>query len=256
MSGGEATGCSDCGHIGKNHKTPTIRVQVTSVYEIPITSDDKKHILWDNKDLTKFTREIIGHGIFSAAKQSHVMAQMDCEIRANSDERLGNIKMADVNRLKAEHEKKYVDMIHYSTHEYTVLKYPDSKGDWRYQRQSGYAGYRCQNCAEWVKESQPQVCSCDTAPKAEESDDGKIKKNSFVTFSRGRSKGFGIVESANDEYAHIVYHNGIKISTIHRLKDSCKLITRNKFHKLIEDSGQTSWYSSIESIKAFHGVTF
>jgi len=35
------------------------------------------------------------------------------------------------------------------------------KGDWRFERSSGYAGYRCQKCGTWVYENIARKCDCD-----------------------------------------------------------------------------------------------
>lgn len=130
-------------------KVPTLTVRVTSTFEIPITEADKKHILWDDKDLTKFAREIIGYGIFDAARNSHVIAQIKYEIQG---------KIAEVNR-----EKKYVDMLCNSTNDYTIIKLPESKGKWWSERSSGYAGHRCGKCGTWIREHEPLICDCDRA---------------------------------------------------------------------------------------------
>lgn len=42
-----------------------------------------------------------------------------------------------------------------------VDKVEEVKGLWHYERSSGYAGYRCQKCAEWIYEGNPFVCKCD-----------------------------------------------------------------------------------------------
>lgn len=33
-------------------------------------------------------------------------------------------------------------------------------GSWQFERSSGFAGYRCQDCATWVHANKPQVCDC------------------------------------------------------------------------------------------------
>ena len=43
---------------------------------------------------------------------------------------------------------------------FTSLVQP-SKGQWVFERSSGYSGYRCQKCAEWVYEEQELECKCD-----------------------------------------------------------------------------------------------
>ena len=35
------------------------------------------------------------------------------------------------------------------------------KGNWVFERSSGYAGYRCTRCATWIYEGQPKQCNCD-----------------------------------------------------------------------------------------------
>ena len=37
-----------------------------------------------------------------------------------------------------------------------------SKGKWEFERSSGYAGYRCQNCYTWKYEHQEKKCDCDS----------------------------------------------------------------------------------------------
>lgn len=83
-----------------------------------------------------------------------------------------------------------------------------------------------------------------------------MKRNSFVTFNVGTRKNFGIVSSLNNEYALIVYHTGIKISTIHRAIKYCNEISKEEFIGLVEEKGQMSWFSQAESIRAFYDVTF
>ena len=36
-----------------------------------------------------------------------------------------------------------------------------SKGDWYFERSSGYPGYRCVKCATWVYENKTLRCDCD-----------------------------------------------------------------------------------------------
>ncbi len=79
-----------------------------------------------------------------------------------------------------------------------------------------------------------------------------LKKNDFVTFKRG----YGIVSIVTKNYAEIVWHNGMKISSLVTEVDSCIKITKQQFLDLIERSGDTLWYSSKDNIKVFHGVTF
>ena len=48
---------------------------------------------------------------------------------------------------------------------YDCLKWKDvvfeSKGDWHFERSSGYPGFRCETCGDWVYEYKDKVCSCD-----------------------------------------------------------------------------------------------
>jgi len=83
-----------------------------------------------------------------------------------------------------------------------------------------------------------------------------LKKNSFVTFPIGRSKGYGIVVTIGREYAAVVYHNGIKIDTRSVTLNKCKEITQEQFIQLIQKKGDTLWYSSDDNIKAFYDVKF
>lgn len=34
-------------------------------------------------------------------------------------------------------------------------------GQWQFERSSGFAGFRCQVCAEWVYMGLPLMCDCD-----------------------------------------------------------------------------------------------
>ena len=36
-----------------------------------------------------------------------------------------------------------------------------SKGKWKFERSSGYAGYRCQVCYVWIYNNQEKICNCD-----------------------------------------------------------------------------------------------
>lgn len=36
-----------------------------------------------------------------------------------------------------------------------------SKGEWVFERSSGYAGYRCKKCHTWIYENQEKKCDCD-----------------------------------------------------------------------------------------------
>jgi hypothetical protein len=42
-----------------------------------------------------------------------------------------------------------------------VPKVLNPQGKWRFERGSGYAGYRCQRCGVWVYANQPKICDCD-----------------------------------------------------------------------------------------------
>ena len=35
------------------------------------------------------------------------------------------------------------------------------KGEWQFERSSGYDGYRCQECCTWKHENQLRTCDCD-----------------------------------------------------------------------------------------------
>ncbi len=37
---------------------------------------------------------------------------------------------------------------------------PKVRGNWEFERSSGYAGWRCKACATWVYNGQPLVCDC------------------------------------------------------------------------------------------------
>ena len=37
----------------------------------------------------------------------------------------------------------------------------ESKGDWHFERSSGYAGYRCSRCGHWVYDNASKTCNCD-----------------------------------------------------------------------------------------------
>jgi len=41
------------------------------------------------------------------------------------------------------------------------VKTPSSKGDWSFERSSGYAGYRCSRCHTWVYSNARRRCECD-----------------------------------------------------------------------------------------------
>jgi hypothetical protein len=36
-----------------------------------------------------------------------------------------------------------------------------SKGNWEFERSSGYPGYRCQTCMKWVYSHEVPKCNCD-----------------------------------------------------------------------------------------------
>jgi len=42
------------------------------------------------------------------------------------------------------------------------IKCLNPKGDWVFQRSSGFAGYRCRKCAVWVYADNIKVCNCDS----------------------------------------------------------------------------------------------
>jgi hypothetical protein len=44
--------------------------------------------------------------------------------------------------------------------EKTVLP-AEQRGDWHFDRQSGFAGWRCRFCTEWVHNDKPKTCECD-----------------------------------------------------------------------------------------------
>ena len=39
--------------------------------------------------------------------------------------------------------------------------FPESLGDWVFERSSGYAGFRCLKCAKWMYAHETKRCNCD-----------------------------------------------------------------------------------------------
>jgi hypothetical protein len=48
-------------------------------------------------------------------------------------------------------------------HFYRIKKcdYEETKGDWKFERSSGYGGFRCQKCYTWLYENRKLICKCD-----------------------------------------------------------------------------------------------
>jgi hypothetical protein len=55
----------------------------------------------------------------------------------------------------------FMEINHDGTFTNENVKPEPSKGDWVFERSSGFAGYRCQRCATWLYDNQKLVCKCD-----------------------------------------------------------------------------------------------
>ena len=118
--------CLDCDHSYKPlKKGKFLQVQVTTVFNIPIGDGDKQHILWDPKDLTKYAREIIGHGVFRTAMTHHLMEAMKYCSEQGQAEAAGKKAKAHELGFQKYREDLYAELIRGARKRYKILQKPD-----------------------------------------------------------------------------------------------------------------------------------
>lgn len=62
------------------------------------------------------------------------------------------------------------------------------QGNWIFERSSGYVGYRCQDCAEWIYENQPKQCKCKCKLKVAPDNTITIRKVDAMVLSSDGNK--------------------------------------------------------------------
>jgi hypothetical protein len=74
-----------------------------------------------------------------------------------------------------------------------------SKGDWKWERSSGYAGWCCRKCATWISDGEDFICDCDRASVFEDPKLGlALEKKRANQIDINFKYVFGIIEKIHD----------------------------------------------------------